>query len=265
MPELTIVSFNADGGMFTRGISAPRLWSSAKKKAATRSNGAYDVVGVMSDFDADVVAIQESWRPDDGPAAVDEIAVVWDADLHEARFGRGTVDPYPHLTGRPDHAVGTFGIAVLSRVPSRVVGTLPVGRVLADPATDRCALHVELEAEGAVLDLIAVHLSSRLPYGPPLQLRRLRALLPPPGRPAVLVGDFNFWGPPVARLLPGWRAVVRGRTWPAHRPHSQIDHVFVRGDVDVVRAEILPDVGSDHRPVRVTLRFGEHVDNREEA
>jgi endonuclease/exonuclease/phosphatase family metal-dependent hydrolase len=47
---------------------------------------------------------------------------------------------------------------------------------------------------------------------------------------------------------------VRGRTWPAHRPHSQIDHVLVRDDVEVVDAAVLGEVGSDHLPLRVTLR-----------
>jgi endonuclease/exonuclease/phosphatase family metal-dependent hydrolase len=143
---------------------------------------------------------------------------------------------------------------VVSRLPSRRIATLPVGRVPADPAPDRCALHVEVDVGGTAIDLIGVHLSSRLPYGPPAQLRRLRRLLPPPSRPAVVLGDFNLWGPPVSSLLPGWRRAVRGPTWPAHRPHSQIDHVLLRGQIYVVAAEVLPDVGSDHRPLRITLR-----------
>ena len=94
---------------------------------------------------------------------------------------------------------------------------------------------------------------------PPLNVvlqrsRKLRRRLPPPDRRAVIVGDFNLWGPAVSALLPGWRRAVRGRTWPAHRPHSQIDHVLVRHDVDGVDAAVLDEVGSDHRPVRVTLR-----------
>jgi endonuclease/exonuclease/phosphatase (EEP) superfamily protein YafD len=88
-----------------------------------------------------------------------------------------------------------------------------------------------------------------------MQLRNLRRRLPPPGQRAVIVGDFNLWGPAVSALLPGWRRAVRGRTWPAHRPHSQIDHVLVRDGVEVVDAAVLGEVGSDHRPVRVTLRL----------
>ena len=50
---------------------------------------------------------------------------------------------------------------------------------------------------------------------------------------------------------------MRGRTWPASRPHSQIDHILVRrGDgTEVLDREVLPDVGSDHRPVRATLEL----------
>ncbi len=68
--------------------------------------------------------------------------------------------------------------------------------------------------------------------------------------------DCNFWGPVVDALLPGWHRTVRGRTWPAHRAHSQIAHVLVHGAVTASHAEVLPDVGSDHRPVRVELRLG---------
>ena len=33
----------------------------------------------------------------------------------------------------------------------------------------------------------------------------------------------------------GWQRPVRGRTYPSHRPHSQIDHVLVRGGIEVAR------------------------------
>ena len=57
-------------------------------------------------------------------------------------------------------------------------------------------------------------------------------------------------------LLPGWRRAVRGRTWPASRPHSQIDHILVRPEIGVVNSAVLGDLGSDHRPVRATLSIG---------
>jgi endonuclease/exonuclease/phosphatase family metal-dependent hydrolase len=255
MSELSIVTLNLHGGRRNRGISTPRLRQHGPPPEKAATNGAFDVAGALRSFDADVLVLQESWWPDDGDAAVDLVATDSGATVHWASFGRGIVEPWPHIiSARPHRAKGRIGLAVVSRLPARLVEMIPVGDVPGDPALRRCALRVALDVGGQDLDLIAVHLSSRLPYAPPMQLRNLRRRLPPPDQRAVIVGDFNLWGPAVSALLPGWRRAVRGRTWPAHRPHSQIDHVLVRRDVEVVDAAVLDDVGSDHRPVRVTLR-----------
>jgi endonuclease/exonuclease/phosphatase family metal-dependent hydrolase len=251
--ELTVVSLNLHGGQRTRRISTPRPRQRGLPSERAASNGAFDVAAVLRSFDADVLVLQESWWPDDTTAAVDAVAADWGGTVHAAMFGRGVAEPWPHYASSP-RAVGSIGIAVVSRLPARLVADLSLGNA-PDPAPHRRAQHVALDVDGHPLDLVAVHLSSRLPYAPPMQLRSLRGQLPPPERRAVIVGDFNLWGPAVSAMLPGWRRAVRGRTWPAHRPHSQIDHVLVRDDVEVVDAEVLDEVGSDHRPVRVTLRL----------
>ena len=136
----------------------------------------------------------------------------------------------PGRTSRRDGlGHGTVGLVD----PQQTAGPLDRARCrsgASSPTTPRnaAALHVELDVDGTAVDLVGVHLTSRLPYGPPIQLRRLAPQLPTPGRPAVVAGDCNFWGPGVRTLLPGWRRAVRGRTWPASRPHSQIDHILVR-------------------------------------
>jgi len=253
--DLTVVTLNVHGGKRHRGISVPRLRPHRPPPPTARSNGAFDVAGALRGFDADVLVVQEGWWPDDGPGAVDVVAAERGASVHWASFGRGSVDPWPHFTSARSHrSCGRFGLAVMSRVPARIVEVIPVGDVPGDPASRRFALHVALDIGGHDLDLIAVHLSSRLPYASPIQLRNLRRRLPALDRRAVIIGDFNLWGPAVIAMLPGWRRAVRGRTWPAHRPHSQIDHVLVRDDVEVVDGAVLGEVGSDHRPLRVTLR-----------
>jgi endonuclease/exonuclease/phosphatase family metal-dependent hydrolase len=254
MTELTVVTFNLHGGQGSRRISTPRLGQHSPRPEKVSSNGAYDVAGILQSLDADVLVLQEVWWPDDGPDLVGVFAAECGATLHAVTFGRGHIEPWPHyLSVRPTR--GRLGIAVVTRLPTRFVADMSLGHVPADPAPQRRAQHLALDVQGEVLDLIAVHLSSRLPYGPPMQLRSLRRQLPPPARRTVLAGDFNLWGPAVTAMLPGWRRAVRGRTWPAHRPHSQIDHVLVRDDVEVVDAAVLDEVGSDHRPVRVTLRL----------
>jgi endonuclease/exonuclease/phosphatase family metal-dependent hydrolase len=66
----------------------------------------------------------------------------------------------------------------------------------------------------------------------------------------------NMWGWCAERLAgPGWRRAVRGRTYPSPRPHSQTDHILANDAVRVVAAEVVPQVLSDHRPVRARLRF----------
>ena len=240
MPTFTLVSFNAHGGLHPRrnGVCAP-----------------YDLPAVLRGFDADVIVVQESWWPDDATAAVEEVADDLGAKVFALPFGRGTLHPWPHVP-RDGGGQGTVGLAIISRLPAREIARLPLGRVPADPAPERGALHIELDVDGATIDLVGVHLSSRLPYGPPTQLRRPAPLLPPSGRAAVVTGDCNFWGPGVRAFLPGWRRAVRGRTWPAIMPHSQIDHILVRPNVGVVDSAVFADVGSDHRPVRARLSVG---------
>ena len=237
--------------MRPRLISVPGTWVRTKKPP----QGPYDLAAVLERFDADVIVVQESYRPDDGECAAEVAAQARGMELHEAPFGRAVVRPWPHLIRSGAGTRGVKGLAVLTRLPARRLPDIPIPRVPADPATTRAALRLELDVGGEPLELVVVHLTSRLPHGPPIQLARLRRQLPPRERRAVLVGDLNFWGPPAAALLPGWRRAVRGRTWPAHRPHSQIDHVLVRDDIEESEGEVLADLGSDHRPVRVRLRF----------
>jgi endonuclease/exonuclease/phosphatase family metal-dependent hydrolase len=241
MPELTIASFNCHAGLQARrnGVCEP-----------------YDLEAVLHGIEADVLVVQESWTPDHGVAMVRRVADTAGIELFELPFGPARLDPWPHIP-RDRNGLGTVGLAILSRIPAEMQGRLPVGTVLNDHTPERGGLHVMLDVGGTKVDLVGVHLTSRLPYGPPIQMRRLAAQLPPPGRPGIVAGDCNFWGPGVRSFLPGWRRAVRGRTWPASRPHSQIDHILVRATdgTEVLHSEVLPAVGSDHRPVRATLRL----------
>jgi len=151
---------------------------------------------------------------------------------------------------------GWWHQAVLSRLPVVAERRYPLGAVFRDPAGPRVAVGVTVVVGGRELDVVGIHTSSKVWFaGPAVHVRRLRDQLPSIDRACVLAGDFNCWGPPIDRLLPGWQRPVRGRTYPGHRPHSQIDHVLVRGPVEVLGGEVLPETPSDHRPVSVRLRL----------
>jgi len=238
MAEFTLVSFNTHYGLLP-----------------LRDNcGPYDLMRALESLgDPDVLVVQEVWRPDGERGVVDDFADAHGYAQHALTFSRATITtrwPHPAADGE-----GTYGISVLTRFPASVVGEPAVGPTWGDHIALRRVLQLEVTLDGTAFDLTAVHLTSRLPHGPPHQLRRLARLLPPSNRPGIVAGDCNFWGPPASLLLPGWERAIRGRTWPAPRPHSQIDHVFTRGDVTVLDARVLGPLGSDHLPVRVRLQI----------
>ena len=237
VPDLSIASFNTHYG-FAPFRSRPRI--------------PYDVEASLRRLDAEVIVIQELWRPDRRRGVVDDAADAMGLTVHYEETGPATGrTAWPHPVR---HGEGSVGIAVVTALPVRRCASIPLGPTPTDPAPDRTALHVEIDVDGEPLQLVAVHLTSQLPHGPVLQLRRLARAAPRTG-PAVIAGDCNFWGPGVRAFLRGWRRAVRGRTWPARRPHSQIDHILVRPDIRVMAGEVLADVGSDHRPVRAELRW----------
>ena len=123
-----------------------------------------------------------------------------------------------------------------------------MGRVFRDWVGTRTALAVDLDVDGRNVTLVGLHSSSKLWFaGPMIHLRTCASSLPCGPEPAIVAGDFNLWGPGVVSLLPGWRRAARGATYPAHRPHSQIDHVLVNSGVESIESEVVPAFGSDHR------------------
>ena len=115
-------------------------------------------------------------------------------------------------------------------------GTRPAGRSSA-PWSDW---------SGGDLAVYGTHMS-HITQGSHAQYRRLATAAPrrPRGGPGR---GHEPVGPAGQLVLPGWRRAIIGRTWPAHRPHSQLDHVLVTPAVSVVDARVGRTSGSDHRP-----------------
>jgi endonuclease/exonuclease/phosphatase (EEP) superfamily protein YafD len=193
--------------------------------------------------DADVIALQE-------------VTPAWAAAL--APLTRQY--PYRKVIARND----PYGIALLSRWP--VVGA--IGEV--DLAGDGMpSLVATLERSGRRMQVIVMH--TRWPVLPALQPLRDRALQHAAQLAAanpdatILLGDLNLtpFAPAFARLLDEsrlrdalagelWRPTWLAGFWPLALP---IDHVLVPRGSCVIAHEIGPYVGSDHRPLQVTLRL----------
>ncbi len=241
MPELTVVSFNVHWGRGSRRDGWP----------------AYDLVEVCRSFDADVIALQETWAPDDGVAQHDEVAAALGFRVVSVPLARAVLEPRPSLVSRADPertaGDGDWCLALLSRPPIRTTRVIDLPQLRLDPWS-RVLIQAELDIDGSNLTVVTTHFS-HLEFGSPLQTRALRRSLPTTDRPGVFTGDMNMWGWTISAMTSsGWRRALRGKTWPAHRPQHQIDHLLVTPGVQVVRGDVLPDQGSDHRPIRARLR-----------
>jgi endonuclease/exonuclease/phosphatase family metal-dependent hydrolase len=236
--ELTVASFNTHWGIDARGR-------------------AYDVASAARSLGADVLVVQEVWRPHNRPAFIDEVAVATRLPIvNELVLA-------PDVRGRPRHLPlpvpgeppGTWGMAVLTALPVRRTFDIDLGRPPGDIVTRRAAACVEIDLDGHALLIAGVHASHKL-WGSPPQLRFLHTTLSAESVPSVIVGDCNMWGGVLHWVLPDRRRAVKGRTFPGRRPHSQIDHVWVPPEVEVVSGEVSGFLSSDHRAVRARLRLG---------
>ncbi|RZU54194.1 endonuclease/exonuclease/phosphatase family metal-dependent hydrolase [Krasilnikovia cinnamomea] len=216
----------------------------------------FSVKEAVASLDADVLLVQENWcrqgaeslartaAADCGYPTYVELAMTGDVPMAELEIVSG---PAPEETG-------AWGLAVLSRLPVHRYATVDLGAAPGDVVGDRAAQLVEIPLDAGVLRVVNVHLTHRVLHGP-RQLRRLVAGLGTDGPPTVIGGDLNMFRPTVLLARP-YRPVVRGRTYPAHRPLLQLDHVLAGPGVAATNPAVLAAVGTDHRPVTVDVGLG---------
>jgi endonuclease/exonuclease/phosphatase family metal-dependent hydrolase len=238
----------------------------------------FDVVEACRAIGADVLLLQEVFAPVGGASQAEEVAAALNLshlDLPLSRAWRVRQPapvppgagweprrPYPRARRAlrvgsytsapgpsPEHyEEGTWGVAVLSLRPIIDSEALELGRLRRD-YTSRAALSVTLEGG---LKVISTHMAHST-HGSPTQWRTLYRALPRRDIPAVLGGDMNFWGPPIEMVMRGWRRAAKGKTWPAWRPHHQLDHLFVTRALTSLGGESVRAGCSDHLPLRATI------------
>jgi len=233
-----VASYNIHWG---RRLRPPRRWEP------------FDVVGACRQLDADVVALQEVWRPDGRPSVAREVADALGYEVAEVWTARAIVSPKCQIVSGPGEPLGDgdWGQALLTRIPRGPVTDERLEGFLYD-LTDRAVLKTEIELDGTKVALCASHFP-HLEHISPLLRWRLRAVLPDAHEPAVLMGDFNMWRWLARFIVPGWSDTVRGATWPAHRPVFQIDHLLATAPVVATEPEVVHTGESDHLPIRARL------------
>ena len=168
-------------------------------------------------------------------------------------------DLYPHRLRQPTD--DNFGVAVLSRHPLRDAVPFMLGTTL--------ALETLVALPEGELRVIAVHPVP--PMGAAMAAARdgaldlLAARIAGTSGPLIACGDFNLtpYSPlfgdfeRVSGLRSARRGLGLGISWPAFMPllGIPIDHCFLREPLAAVRVERMAPTGSDHYPVRVTLRW----------
>ena len=213
-------------------------------------------MSVLERIDADVLVLPETWVPHEGTGIVEELK----AAGYEVAVDRWiTLALLPPRMPAAVPGDGWWSIAVASRLPVIARRDIPIGTLKSDPPGPRSALALTLDLDGTHVEVIGVHTSSKVwRLAPVRHLLALEHAVEQNG-PQIIAGDFNLWGPPVGAIFRGWKRPVRGRTYPGNRPHSQIDHILVRGGIDALSGEVLPRTPSDHRPVRARLRVAQAV------
>ncbi len=248
----------------------------------------FDAVSAVRDLGADVVLLQETWTPEDGVGMAAEIAAAIGGTAHEVMMASGRrAEPHPDASKTwhrrrsfidGDHALyleserplqeplassdrygsatpGSFGLAVVSRLPVRSSSVIEFGRLRRDRAR-RAVVVANLDVGGTPVTVVATHMS-HLTHGSPLHFRRLRQVLREltiADHRIVLGGDMNLWGPLVSLQLPGLRRAVKGATWPSWGPHSQLDHLLVGRGLTVLGGRVGNIPWSDPLPVIARLR-----------
>jgi endonuclease/exonuclease/phosphatase (EEP) superfamily protein YafD len=166
--------------------------------------------------------------------------------------------PYRIADARPDN----FGIAVYSRIPWQQAAVLDLG----DPGLP--SIEVALRRQGRELTIIATHpmppAGRRNAAWRDGQLARLASHVSLLQKPALVVGDLNAtpWsaglrlvtagGLGFRSLQPPWMPTWRARSVFA----IPIDHALGTAPLVITRREIGPDLGSDHRPLLVSVGWG---------
>jgi endonuclease/exonuclease/phosphatase family metal-dependent hydrolase len=199
---------------------------------ADGQRGHADQLALLRSLDADIIGLQESDtnRISGG-----------NADL--VRYFADQLDMHSYYG--PSPAVGTFGVALLSRYPIENPRTF----YMTSAGEQTAAIASEVTVGGQTYNIYVTHLGNN---GPLIQQEQVLADIGDKQN-VVLMGDFNFrpdseqYALTTASLVDSWLRVWpsgaddQGNTYP-----RRIDHIFVSPGMAIRNARYLDSPASDH-------------------
>jgi len=199
------------------------------------------IAAVIEELDADLVGVQEIYRPQ--------------AEMLAKRLGVEM-----HMGVTHTRLEGAYGNAVLTRLPARGSGTFDLTHSLREP---RGGIRVDLLLPDGLLHLFNVHFGLRIRERAAQVARLVREhiLHADLTGPRVVVGDLNEWFPgAVGRALRQELAGPRNRrTHPSPMPFFALDRIYwdreLHGEGFRVHRSRLARVASDHLPVVARLQL----------
>ena len=228
---------------------------------------------------ADVLICPETWRGDEGTDIYQDlatglgmegifVALATGTRMTSGSGGRSWQPFMAHLKGERglyfsehraltksqsvEHAAlrdaqrGQWGLSLLTTLQIEEMRVEQLGRLRRERVS-RALIVARLNDGHHSFYVLAVH-GAHITHGSRQQYGRINesALQLDQSLPIIFAGDFNCWRPLLRFFLPGWRSLVRARTWPARHPHSQIDHILGRGPWRILDGGA-SDGGSDHQ------------------
>ncbi len=208
---------------------------------------------VIADSGADLVSLNEVYRlrgeGGDQCAVLARLLCESTGDAWRGEFARAI-----------DIRGGEYGNGILTRLPLRSVRATEIP---SPPRThegyyeDRCLLEAQLSTPLGDLTALICHFGLQPEEGE-RAVQAITRLLDGElhARRVILAGDFNLT--PDSPLLEPLRARLDdsagaltgdGFTFPSNAPDRKIDYIFVSRNLRVTRAEVIPVIASDHRPL----------------
>jgi endonuclease/exonuclease/phosphatase family metal-dependent hydrolase len=209
------------------------------------------IVDVLSELDADIIALQE-------------VFAVCDSHQGQVETIAEKLDMYPAFGCTRHHKGRPYGNAILSRWP--ILKSLDMDLSWAHRERRGC-IRVDLKTPRGPLHVYNIHMGTRY-FERRAQVRSFlssKTIHEDLVGPRVLVGDFNEWirGLTTRMLSDKFESlnlelhVGRRRSYPGFLPLLHLDHIYFERPLHIEKAELirtrLAKTASDHLPLAATF------------